>query len=131
MPLPEWLPRSPFSRAFNRLVLRLPRFRYSPVAVVLHEGRKSGKRYETPVLAFGRGNDYAIALVYGPDTDWVKNALAAGGCRLAFRGKQRSLTNPRVIQPPHARRLFPTPVRAGLWLLRVDQAILLDEAGNP
>lgn len=131
MPLPAWLPRSPFSRAFNRLARHLPKYPYSPIAVVLHEGRKSGKRHETPVLAFRSESGFAISLPYGRDTDWVKNVLAADGCRLAFRGKQLSLTHPRTIQGPHTRRLFPAPVRAGLWLLRVDQAMLLDEDGNP
>ena len=37
-----------------------------------------------------RPGGYVIALTYGPDADWVKNVLAAGGCELEVncRGNQ-------------------------------------------
>ena len=55
--------------------------------VVVHCGRRSGRRYQTPVNVFSAGNGYVIALTYGPETDWVKNVLAAGGCELRTRGQ--------------------------------------------
>ena len=39
------------------------------------------------VNVFSAGNGYAIALTYGPETDWVKNVLAAGGCELRTRSQ--------------------------------------------
>jgi hypothetical protein len=37
---------------------------------------------------------YVLALTYGPDTDWVKNILAAGGCGLQTRGRTMQMTAP-------------------------------------
>src|SRR5262249_55894838 len=53
--------------------------------VIVHRGRRSGHCYQTPVNVFSAGDGYVIALTYGPDTDWVKNVLAAGGCELRTR----------------------------------------------
>ena len=47
--------------------------------VVVHRGRRSGRRYRTPVNVFATADGYRFALTYGPDTDWVRNVLAAGG----------------------------------------------------
>jgi hypothetical protein len=44
---------------------------------------------------FPAGDRYVIALTYGPDTDWVKNVLATGGCTLLTRGRSVELTGPR------------------------------------
>ena len=60
-------------------------------------GRRSGRRYETPVNVFPAGSGYLFALTYGPDTDWVKNVLAAGGCELRTRGRAIQLGSPRLF----------------------------------
>ena len=67
------------------------------LGVIVHRGRRSGRRYETPVNVFSAGNDYIIALTYGPETDWVKNVLAAGSCELRTRGQTVSLGSPRLF----------------------------------
>lgn len=67
------------------------------LGVVVHHGRRSGRRYQTPVNVFTAGNGYVFALTYGPDTDWVKNVLAAGGCELRTRGQTIQLGSPRLF----------------------------------
>lgn len=37
-----------------------------------HVGRKSGKRYRTPLLVFKSRDGYVILVGYGPETDWLK-----------------------------------------------------------
>jgi deazaflavin-dependent oxidoreductase (nitroreductase family) len=54
--------------------------------MVVHRGRRSGRRYRTPVLAFRVDDGYVVALFYGADRDWVRNVLAAGGCTLSGAG---------------------------------------------
>ena len=44
------------------------------------------------------GSGYLFALTYGPDTDWVKNVLAAGGCELRTRGRAIQLGSPRLFR---------------------------------
>ncbi len=45
---------------------------------------------------FAVQDGYVLALTYGPDTDWVKNILAAGGCELRTRGRRIQVTAPRL-----------------------------------
>jgi deazaflavin-dependent oxidoreductase (nitroreductase family) len=65
--------------------------------LVIHRGRRSGHRYETPVNVFPAEDGYVFALTYGPDTDWVKNVMAAGGCDLITRGHAVQLVSPRLF----------------------------------
>ena len=87
---------------------RLPGF-----GILTHVGRVSGRVYTTPINIFPDGDDYVIALTYGPHTDWAKNVLAAGGCEIVTRGRSIRLTNPRIFTdtrrrwaPPLARPLL-------------------------
>ena len=75
--------------------------------VVVHRGRRSGRRYQTPVNVFRAGNGYLFALTYGPDTDWVKNVLAAGGCELHTRGHVIQLVSPRLVHDQTRRGIRP------------------------
>ena len=67
------------------------------LGVVVHRGRRSGRRYQTPVSVFPAGAGYLLAVTYGPDADWVKNVLAAGGCELRTRGRALQLGSPRLF----------------------------------
>jgi deazaflavin-dependent oxidoreductase (nitroreductase family) len=67
------------------------------LGLVVHRGRRSGRRYETPVMLFRAGDAFVISLTYGGDrTEWVKNVLAAGGCELRAGGRVLTMTAPRV-----------------------------------
>jgi deazaflavin-dependent oxidoreductase (nitroreductase family) len=118
MPLPRSL-ASFNNRVTNKITRpfagRLPEF-----GVVTHVGRRSGREYRTPVNAFRRGDEYVFVLTYGPDSDWVKNVEAAGGCTMKTRGRVVRLTAPRQFTDP-ARSRVPRPVRAILGLIDVDE----------
>lgn len=88
------------------------------LGVVIHRGRRSGRRYETPVNVFPDGGRYVFALTYGPDTDWVKNVLAAGGCELRTRGRTVRLTEPRLFRDERRSAIRPFE-RQVLRVLRV------------
>jgi deazaflavin-dependent oxidoreductase (nitroreductase family) len=62
--------------------------------VITHTGRRSKRRYRTPVNVFAAPGGYVVALTYGADSDWVKNVLASGGCELDRRGRTEHLTAP-------------------------------------
>jgi len=66
------------------------------LGLVVHRGRRSGREYRTPVNVFPAEDGFIIALTYGPDTDWVQNIQAAGGCELRTRGRVLRLGEPRV-----------------------------------
>jgi deazaflavin-dependent oxidoreductase (nitroreductase family) len=77
------------------------------LGVVIHRGRRTGRRYRTPVNVFPAGNGYIFALTYGPDTDWVRNVLAAGGCELQTRGRTVQLVSPRLFHDEQRRGIRP------------------------
>src|SRR5262244_1088634 len=77
------------------------------LGVVVHRGRRSGKAYQTPVNVFAANGGYVLALTYGPDTDWVKNVLAAGGCELRTGGRVIRLTSPRLVHDEARRGIRP------------------------
>jgi deazaflavin-dependent oxidoreductase (nitroreductase family) len=95
MPIPEAVGR------WNKVGLNRVTKRIAPWApgfgLVVHRGRRSGRRYETPVNVFPGEDGYVLALTYGPDTDWVKNVMAAGGCSLITRGHTVHLVSPRLF----------------------------------
>ncbi|PQP40504.1 MULTISPECIES: nitroreductase family deazaflavin-dependent oxidoreductase [Mycolicibacterium] len=70
-----------------------------------HVGRKSGKRYRTPLLVFKTHDGYAILVGYGLQTDWLKNVLAGGPTVLRKRGRAVALVNPRVVSKAEAAAL--------------------------
>jgi deazaflavin-dependent oxidoreductase (nitroreductase family) len=70
--------------------------RLPPWAIIEHTGRKSGRTYRTPVLAATRGNHIYIAILYGEESDWVRNLLAANGGHVIRTFRRYRLVDPRV-----------------------------------
>jgi deazaflavin-dependent oxidoreductase (nitroreductase family) len=125
MPLPRRLAK--FNRVVTNRVLG-PFARYLPgFAIVSHVGRRSGRTYQVPVSLFRRGDGYVIALMYGADSQWVRNVLAAGGADIETRGRRLRLVGPEVVRDP-ARSLVPKPVRVPIRLANVDEFMLLKRA---
>jgi deazaflavin-dependent oxidoreductase (nitroreductase family) len=102
--------------------------RVPPLTVVVHRGRRSGRRYRTPVMAFRLDDGYVIALFYGAERDWVRNVLAAGGCTLQRAGRQHQATRPELLPVGAGAALVPAPVRVALRLLRVTALLRLSTA---
>ena len=67
-----------------------------PWAVILHRGRRSGRQYRTPLFAFRRGRTLVIALLYGEESDWLRN-LRKGGGHVIRAGRTFSVGPPEVI----------------------------------
>jgi hypothetical protein len=61
---------------------------FEPFAIVRHIGRRSGKVYETPIIARLVEDGFVIELTYGHDVDWHKNVLAAGGCVMIWHCRE-------------------------------------------
>lgn len=101
--MPAWLP------AFNRRVTNRIQGIYAPyippLAMVLHTGRRSGRRLKTPVSAQLYDGKVAIGLPYGASTQWVKNLQAAGGGELIRAGRHLRFENPRIITDPDSEPL--------------------------
>ena len=85
------------SRVFKPVVLKTAGTAGASASVVRHVGRSSGRDYETPVVAVPTPDGYAIALPYGPNTDWLKNVLARGSATLITDGAEHAVNAPRVV----------------------------------
>jgi deazaflavin-dependent oxidoreductase (nitroreductase family) len=125
MPLPRALAR--LNRVgLNRIVRHVAP--YVPgLGVVVHTGRRSGRVYRTPVNVFAKDGVYTFALTYGPDSDWVRNVLAAGGCTLRTRRRDVQLTNARLVHD-ETRAAIRFPERLFLRLFGVAEFLVLDRA---
>src|SRR6185437_13137669 len=116
MPLPYWVGHFNMritNRLMNRLAPRLPGF-----GVVVHTGRTSNRTYHTTVNVFRHSDGFIIALTYGRNSDWVRNVLASGTCKLITRGKVWRLTNPRIFHD-ESRTIAQGPVHLILSILKV------------
>jgi len=103
MPAPRWLARFNL-HVTNRLLSPLANH-LQGMGVIVHIGRRTHRRYRTPVLIFRRGNHLIVALTYGRESQWVQNVLANDGCELENRGRLVRLVHPRVFHNPQRRTM--------------------------
>lgn len=131
MELPQGLAR------FNRYATNPIQRRWAgwlpPFAIIEHIGRKSGKSFRTPVMAFHTTVDgkpgVAIALSYGPDRDWLKNLKAAGGGRMRRNSTTFGISDPRVVSKDEAAQCVDGMWRGPFSRLPFEQAVLLTKTG--
>jgi deazaflavin-dependent oxidoreductase (nitroreductase family) len=102
----------------NPLTRRLGRLPFGPISLVQHVGRRSGKQYETPIMARPVEGGFVIELTYGYDVDWHKNVLAAGGCTLIHHGKAYSINHIEPIDMETGLAAFSPVQRFLLRLLK-------------
>lgn len=128
MQLPQWLAR--FNRHVTNPIQRLWAGWAPGFAILEHVGRRSGKRYRTPLNVFSTDDGVAILLTYGPNRDWLKNLTSAGHGRMQRYGKSFEVTDPRVMPKAVA-----APSVNGLWRpifsrLPFEYAVLLKRTGR-
>lgn len=122
MPLPRWVAR--VNLRFTNRILGPLASRMPGMGVVVHFGRKTHRRYRTPVMVFQRGNQFIIALTYGADSQWVQNVLAASGCELETRNHLLRVLHPKVLHDEQ-RKDVPALVRPFLRILNVSDFLEL------
>jgi deazaflavin-dependent oxidoreductase (nitroreductase family) len=94
---------------FNRRItnpLALSLGGWAPTTGILeHVGRRSGKRYRTPLNIFDTDDGYVILIGYGTESHWVKNLLAGGPATIHKHGKSVPVANPRILGKAEAQPL--------------------------
>ena len=120
MPVPKWVARVN-KRITNKAVLKRG---VSPV--LTYVGRSSGKTYRTPLDAHPVDNGYIFILMYGSDSDWVKNVLAAGTASLKVGGDEFELVSPRLVTKGVAWQQLPATTKAPPDFLRVTEFLQMD-----
>jgi deazaflavin-dependent oxidoreductase (nitroreductase family) len=97
-------------------------------SVIRHVGRKTGRSYETPMVAFATDDGFVIALPYGPGTDWVKNVLASGSATIVNEGDTWLIDQPELVPTAVAAPYLPVKEQRGLRRFAVDQCLRVRRA---
>jgi len=120
MPLPRWLGRFN-GRIFNPKVIKK-----GDIAVITHVGRSSGRNYQTPLDAFPFDGGYVFFPLYGSDSDWVLNVMAAGEATLTVDHVDIVLTAPTVITRDEVSQLLPSTVKPPAKFMNVSDFLRMD-----
>jgi deazaflavin-dependent oxidoreductase (nitroreductase family) len=132
--VPIELPRgvARFNRVVTNPIQRSYAWLLVPWAIICHRGRRSGRLYRTPVIAFERERMLAVVILYGERSDWVQNVLA-GPAQVVRAGRTYELIAPRVVDPAAAGSGSPMdgvvpPVARALG--RLSRKLLVAELGD-
>jgi deazaflavin-dependent oxidoreductase (nitroreductase family) len=77
----------------------------SELGVLEHVGRRSGTHRWTPVHPEPTADGFRIMVPLGPHSEWARNVLAAGHCRLRLHGIDYDLDEPVMIPAGDAEAL--------------------------
>ena len=125
MPIPRAVRRLN-KRVLGRVMLRFVGM--GPLAELEHVGRRSGRRYRTPLLAFRHGDTVTIALTYGSDVDWLANVRAAGGGRLRLGSTTIELGLPRDLDSQRGMARMPLVIQMMLLAIQCREFVELPAA---
>ena len=124
MHLPRFLRR--VNRAVTNPLMGTFAWLVPPLAVVHHVGRKSGRAYRTPVVAFRSADGFVVPMTYGRDVDWARNLAAAHGGELRRAGRRLRFHNPRIVDGKAASPHLPALMRPALLDANIPGYVLLD-----
>ncbi len=112
----------------NRATRSSARSGRGPFSLVRHVGRKSGTRYETPVILARVSDGFVAELTYGPEVQWYRNIVAAGGCVVVYKGAEHRIDRIEPCSVAVGRDAFGLPAVLVLKLLRRRDFRLLHES---
>jgi deazaflavin-dependent oxidoreductase (nitroreductase family) len=115
------------NRAFTNPVLGTVAWLVPPLAVLHHRGRRTGRPYRTPVVAFHGAAGFVVPMTYGRDVDWARNLVRARGGELERLGRRVPVRNPRVVDVEAAASRLPAPLRPVFRAADLPGYVLLDE----
>lgn len=91
--------------------------KYSPIVLIEHVGRQTGKVYRIPIMAAPYKDGFVFALTYGAGVDWYKNVLASRSAKLLYKGNSFLLQDPEVIETGQGQDAFNFPANLILrWI---------------
>ena len=118
-----------FNRTFtNRLQRPFAGKPGAYASVIRHQGRRSGRAYETPIVPFATDDGFVISLPYGPRADWVENVLALGSAVLIHEGRTLTVGRPEVVPTADVKDLFPLSEQRTHRLFRIEHCLRLRRA---
>jgi deazaflavin-dependent oxidoreductase (nitroreductase family) len=91
----------------NPVMLLVAGQKYWYAVVIEHTGRRSGKRYATPVVIVRVSDGFVIPLPYGTKVDWLRNVLAARRATVRVHGQTCHAVEPEIVDAATASRQLP------------------------
>ena len=82
----------------------------SEIATLEHVGRRSGMKRLTPVHPEATQDGFRIVVPLGMQSEWARNVIAAGYCRIHLHGQVFDLDEPTMVDAGEAKDL-PWPLR--------------------
>ena len=112
-------------RTFNKHVLnpmmvRAAGRKHWYASVIAHEGRCSGQRYATPVVAEKVPGGFLVPLPYGTDVDWLRNTQVAGSATITSKGETYDVAGPTVVDASAVAGLLPSGRRRAFQRFGID-----------
>jgi deazaflavin-dependent oxidoreductase (nitroreductase family) len=83
---------------------------HSELGAIEHVGRVTGTTRRTPVRPVPTADGFRIVVPLAGESQWARNVLAAGHCRLLWRGVVYELDEPQLVAPADCRDVLP-PIR--------------------
>jgi len=69
----------------------------SELGTLEHAGRRTGTRHLTPIHPVPTEDGFRIAVPLGPKSEWARNVLAAGHCRMQLHDTVHELDEPVLL----------------------------------
>jgi deazaflavin-dependent oxidoreductase (nitroreductase family) len=119
-------------RFANRLITTVGRAgrRRSIFAILRFTGRRTGRRYRTPIRLVEHGDGFIVPLTYGSRTSWYVNLLANPG-ELQWQGQTVPVGDPTLVPTSTVAHLLPLPSRILMWLDGTDTCVRLEHVVQP
>jgi deazaflavin-dependent oxidoreductase (nitroreductase family) len=83
--------------ALNPVMMRMAGRKHWYAGVIRHTGRRTGKRYATPVVADREADGFIVPLPYGTGVDWLRNVQAADRATIQVSGQTYDVVHPTII----------------------------------
>lgn len=88
----------------------------SELATLEHVGRRSGMRRLTPLHVIPTPEGVRFAVPLGDRSEWARNVLAAGRCRMQYHDMLVELDEPRLLAPAEVPGMGRLTGRVTAWL---------------
>jgi len=93
--------------AVNGIAAYVAGRRWTPLwGLMRHRGRRSGRVYATPVVLRPIPGGFVVPLPWGATTDWCRNVLAAGRAQVRWKGQDRDVERPEVVEVASVQEAF-------------------------
>jgi deazaflavin-dependent oxidoreductase (nitroreductase family) len=114
--------------AVNPVLRNAARSSRGPFALLRHVGRRSGKRYEIPIMVWRVKDGFVIVLTYGPHVDWLRNLQAADQGNLRWHKREYVFKRPEFIDAKTASGALPLFIKFVLRLRGDHEYVKLADA---